>query len=192
MWSFLLRLLGGGCGACRVATIRPERGRVAITPRTASRRRRYNQAALWVWLCSLRLGASGATRASNPALAATKRLKPMTSGRDRRGGRDVKRRDRKGAKEESAQVGARQAAGVASAACGGKRSHRMVTLGQRIGGGGVSADNRSRLHRSARRSRSGTQAPARRSRPLALEEFRHQGVAGCPRWNWEDEEQTRT
>ena len=64
----------------------------------------------------------------------------MTSGRGRRGGRDVERRDRKGAQVESAQVGARQAAGVASVACGGKRSRRMVALGRRIGGGGVSAE----------------------------------------------------
>ena len=52
----------------------------------------------------------------------------------------MKRRDRKGAQVESAQVGARQAAGVASAACGGKRSRRMVALGRRIGGGGVSVE----------------------------------------------------
>jgi hypothetical protein len=40
----------------------------------------------------------------------------------------------------SAQVGARQAADVASAACGGKRSRRMVALGRQIGGSGVSAE----------------------------------------------------
>ena len=68
------------------------------------------------------------------------RSKPMTNGRGRRGGRDVDRRDRKGAQVESAQAGARQAVGVASAVCGGKRSRRMVALGRRIGGGGVSAE----------------------------------------------------
>lgn len=41
---------------------------------------------------------------------------------------------------ESAQGGALQAVGVASTACGGKRSRRMVALGRRIGGGGASAE----------------------------------------------------
>src|SRR5256885_8703864 len=71
--------------------------------------------------------------------AATERQN-LSNGRSRRGGRDVDRSDRKEAQGESAQGGARQAAGVASAACGGKRSRRMVALGRRIGGGGVSAE----------------------------------------------------
>ena len=55
----------------------------------------------------------------------------------------------------------------------------------------MSAETAAVSYRSARRSRSGSQAPERRFQPLALGEFRRsrrRGVAGCSRWS---EEETR-
>lgn len=121
------------------------------------------------------LRASGEIRTSPSASAATERSKPKTSGRGRRGGRDVERRDRKGAQVESAQVGARQAAGVASVACEGKRSRRMVALGRRIGGGGVSVEtaavsNAAHVGRAAE--------PKRRSGGPGRSRSKNSGAAG--------------
>jgi Type IV secretory pathway, TrbL components len=98
------------------------------------------------------------------------------------------------AQEESAQVGARQAAGVASAACGGKRSRRMVALGRRIGGGGVSAETAAVSnaanggHGAKPKRRSGG---CDRSVSKNSGASRHRGVAECPRWNAEGETETR-
>ncbi len=102
----------------------------------------------------------------------------------------MERRDRKGAQVESAQVGARQAAGVASAACGGKRSRRMVAPGRRIGGGDVSAEtaavsNAAHVGRAAEPKRRSGGPGCSRSKDSGVS--RHRGVAGCPRLKGEDE-----
>lgn len=154
--------------------------------------------------------ASGAMRASTASPAASERIQnaegvallifslPLQFERassPRRCGSGVQATGRE-RREESAQVAARQ---------GRRCRDRSLRQGVILANGRARTTNRQRrpIAREPRRLRPqrkdgagiGAGAPERRIRPLALANpgvSRHRGVAGCPRWNGEDETQTRT